>query len=335
MTVSRVVRGIGPVEEGTRLRVQAAIAAVGYVPNSAARGLRGTRTGMIGLIVPDMTNPFFTTLARGVETAARKEGIAMILANSDEHDTEEQRLVSLLISRQVDGLLVSPAKSGIEALRLCRSRGTPLVFVARRPKGSRADVVRSDAEGGAYQLGLHFAELGHVVTAAVAGPASVSSSEDRVIEFRRAMLEAGAPAPIVLHRSAFTIEAGRSMAIEAMKASPKPTAILAINNFLALGVIQGLHELGLSVPEDVAVAGFDELPAAWLPSPSMTSANQPAFELGEQAFRMLLDRQAHPDAPPRDLVLPADIVIRGSSEGGVPTGAPGRPALATAGIAPS
>ncbi len=317
MTVSRVVRGIGPVEEGTRHRVRKAIATVGYVPNSAARGLRGTRTGMIGLIVPDMTNPFFTTLARGVETAARKEGIAMILADSDEHDTEEQRLVGMLISRQVDGLLVSPAKSGMEAMRLCRARGTPLVFVARRPKGSRADVVRSDAEGGAYLLGRHFAELGHVVTAAVAGPASVTTSEDRVREFRRAMLEAGAPEPIVLHRSAFSVEAGRSMAIEAMRAEPRPTAMLAINNFLAIGALQGLNELGLSVPGDVAIAGIDELPTTWTPSPFITSANQPAFELGEQAFRMLLDRQAHPDAPPRDLVLPADIVIRGSSEGHV------------------
>jgi LacI family transcriptional regulator len=315
MTVSRVVRGLGPVEEGTRLRVREAIAAVGYVPNSAARGLRGTSTGMIGLIVPDMTNPFFTTLARGVETAARKAGIAMLLANSDEHDAEEQRLVAMLISRQVDGLLVSPAKAGLETLRLCRARGTPLVFVARRPKGSRADVVRSDAEGGAYRLGRHFAELGHTVTAAVAGPASVSSSEDRVREFRRAMLESGGSEPIVLHRSAFTVEAGRSMAIEAMRASPRPTAVLAINNFLAIGALQGLAQLGLSVPGDVAVAGFDEIPTSWMPSPFITSANQPAFALGEQALRVLLDRRAHPDAPPRDLVLPADIVIRGSSAG--------------------
>jgi LacI family transcriptional regulator len=313
MTVSRVVRGIGPVDEGTRQRVREAIASVGYVPNSAARGLRGTSTGMIGLIVPDMTNPFFTTLARGVETAARKEGIAMILANSDEHDTEEQRLVSMLISRQVDGLLISPAKAGIEALRLCRARGTPLVFVARRPKGSRADVVRADDEEGAYEIGEHFASLGHVHTAALAGPASVPSSEGRVAAFRRAMLEAGAPAPLVLHRPAFTIEAGRSMAVEAMRAAPRPTAIFAINNFLAMGLRQGLEELSVAVPDEVAIAGFDDFPPTWLESPFLTSANQPAFDLGVQAFAMLRDQQANPARPPKELLLPTELVIRRSS----------------------
>ena len=287
---------------------------MGYVPNSAARGLRGTRTGTIGLIVPDMTNPFYTTLAHGVETAARKAGITMILANSDEHDAEEQRLVGMLISKQVDGLLVAPARTGVNVMRLCRQRGIDLVFVARQPKeGGRADVVRADAEGGGYALGRHLVALGHVDSAVLAGPATVQGSEDRVGGFARALAEAGAPAPAVYRRPGFTVESGSAMAREAMRATPTPTAIFAANNFMAMGVLQALDEMGLRVPDDVSVVGFDDFPAAWLAFPFMTAAQQPAFELGRAALQMLLDRHAHPDRPPRELVLETELLIRRST----------------------
>lgn len=314
MTVSRVVRGTGLVGDATRSRVEEAIATVGYVPNSAARGLRGTRTGTIGLIVPDMTNPFYTTLAHGVETAARKAGITMILANSDEHDAEEQRLVGMLISKQVDGLLVAPARTGANVQRLCRQRGIDLVFVARQPKESgRADVVRADAEGGGYALGMHLAGLGHANTAILAGPVTVQGSEDRVSGFCRAMAEAEAPRPVVYRRAGFTVEGGAAAAREAMRAAPRPTALFAANNFMAMGALQALDEMGLHVPDDVSVVGFDDFPAAWLAFPFMTAAQQPAFELGVEALQMLLDRHAHPDRPPREQILATELLIRRST----------------------
>lgn len=314
MTVSRVVRGTGLVGESTRLRVERAIATVGYVPNSAARGLRGTRTGTIGLIVPDMTNPFYTTLAHGVETAARKAGVTMILANSDEHDAEEQRLASMLISKQVDGLLVTPARTGAEVMRLSRQRGVDLVFVARQPKDAgRFDVVRADVAGAGYALGQHLAGLGHIRTAVLAGPATVPGPADRVDGFKRAMADAGNPVPEVYRRPVYTLEAGAAMAREAMRVSPAPTALFAASNFMAMGAIQALDALGLRVPDDVSVVGFDDFPAAWLAFPFMTAAQQPAFELGYEAFSMLLERQANPDQPPRELILGTELVIRRST----------------------
>jgi LacI family transcriptional regulator len=313
MTVSRVVNGSGPVSAERRARVEQALRETGYAPNTLARNLRARRTDMVALVLPDMTNPFFTTLAQGVETAAREAGISLVLANTDEREEEEARLVPLLLGRQVDGLLVVPAGSGEATVRLCRERGIPLVVVDRRPTIPGADVVRADAEGGAAELGRLLAGLGHRDTAVLTGPASVPTADDRVAGFRRAITaEAGLAEPIVIH-GAFTIESGRAMAATAMARTPRPTALFAANNFIAIGAQHALADMGLRVPEDVALVGFDDLPAAMVPFPFLTVAAQPAMELGRRAVAVLLERLAHPDGPEQDVVLPTELLIRRSS----------------------
>jgi LacI family transcriptional regulator len=315
MTVSRVVNGSGPVSPALRARVELALAETGYMPNAVARNLRSKRTDTIALVLPDMTNPFFTTLARGVETAARAAGISLLLANSDEREDEEQRLVARLLQRQVDGLLFIAADTGTEAVRLCRDRGVPLVVVDRRLDAPGADVVRADAEGGALGLGRLLVGLGHRRIAVLSGPASVPTAADRVAGFTRAVVdEAGLPAPLVLH-GAFTIESGRVMARTAMGRTPRPTALFAVNNFIAIGVMHGLQELGVRVPQDVAVVGFDDLPPAMVIFPFLTVAAQPALEVGRESVVMLLDRLADPGREAREVVLPTEIVVRQSSGG--------------------
>ena len=317
MTVSRVVNGSGPVSDERRASVERALRETGYVPNTLARNLRARRTDMIALVLPDMTNPFFTTLAQGVETAAREAGISLILANTDEREDEEARLVPLMLGRQVDGLLVVPAGSGEATVRLCRERGVPLVVVDRRPTIPGADVVRADAEGGAYRLGRLLASLGHRHTAVLTGPATVPTSIDRVAGFRRAIVdEAGLPDPAVIH-GAFTIESGRSMAAAAVARTPFPTAVFAANNFIAIGAQHALAELGILVPEDVALVGFDDLPPAMVTFPFLTVAAQPAMEIGRRSVAVLLDRLAHPDGSPQEVVLPTELVIRRSSGGSI------------------
>jgi len=262
MTVSRVVNGSGPVSPEMRSRVEQALIETGYRPNTLARSLRARRTDTIALVLPDMTNPFFTTLAHGVETAAREAGITMILANSDERDDEEHRLVGALLQRQVDGLLVATAGTGVETIRLCREQGVHLVLVDRPPQGGGVDVVRADSEAGAHDLGRLLVGLGHREMAVLSGPEAVLTAVDRVRGFRRAVVAEGdLPEPLVLH-GAFSIESGRELAIAAMAHGPRPTALFAANNFIAIGVLHGLAELGLRVPEDVAVVGFDDLPEA-------------------------------------------------------------------------
>lgn len=315
MTVSRVVHGSPMVSAELRARVEAALAETGYLPNALARSLRAGRTGTIALLLPDMTNPFFTTLAQGVETAAREAGVTMFLANSDEDEEEERRLVRVLVQRQVDGLLIVPAGAGAASIRLCLERGVHVVLVDRRPASSDVDIVRADSEAGALELGRLLVGLGHRHTAVLSGPSSVPTAVDRVAGFRRALVdEAGLPEPLVVH-GAFTIEAGRAMATGVMGATPRPTAVFAANNFIAIGVLHALDELGLRCPEDVAVVGFDDLPEAMVTFPFLTVAAQPAFEEGRQAVAVLLARLADPARPPQEIVLPTRLVVRRSSGG--------------------
>jgi LacI family transcriptional regulator len=319
MTVSRVVNGSGEVSPKLRSRVEQALTETGYLPNTLARGLRARRTDTIALLLPDMTNPFFTTLAQGVETAARIAGISLLLANSDEREEEEGRLVPMLLQRQVDGLLVVPTGSGEETIRVCRDRNVPLVIVDRRPLVPGVDVVRADAEAGAFELGRLLVGLGHRRMTVLSGPASVLTAVDRVAGFARALADAGVSAPNVLH-GAFSIESGHALAMRAMEARPRPTALFAANNFLAIGTLHALDELGMRVPEDVALVGLDDLPAAMVTFPFLTVAAQPAVEMGRQSVAMLLGRLANPGLAPRELVLPTEVVIRRSSGG--PVGEP-------------
>jgi LacI family transcriptional regulator len=313
MTVSRVVNGTGSVSPERRARVEQALTETGYMPNTVARNLRAQRTDTIALVMPDMTNPFFTALAQGVETAAREAGISLLLANTDEREDEERRLVRVLLQRQADGLLIIPAGAGDESIRLCRAHDVPLVVVDRRPGAPDVDVVRADSEGGSHELGRLLVGLGHRRMAVLSGPASVPTAVDRAAGFSRALAEqAGLPAPIVRH-GAFSIDSGRDMALSVMAQEPRPTALFAVNNFIAIGVLHGLEELGLRVPEDVAVVGFDDLPRAMVTFPFLTVAAQPAPEIGRRSVAVLLDRLAHPDEPAHDLVLPTELVIRRSS----------------------
>jgi LacI family transcriptional regulator len=313
MTVSRVVNGSDAVSPMLRERVERALAETGYMPNALARSLRAQRTDTIALLLPDMTNPFFTTLAHGVESAAREAGLTMILANTDEREDEEQRLAQMLLQRQVDGILVVPAGRGAGTIRLCREHDVPCVVVDRRPDGTDSDVVRADAEAGAYSLGQLLAGLGHRCLAVLAGPAAVPTSEDRVAGFRRAVVEeAGLPEPLVIHGD-FTIESGRQMALRAAASTPRPTALFAANNFIAIGVLHALDELGLQVPEQLAVVAFDDLPEAMVTFPFLTVVVQPAIEIGRESVAMLLRRMTDPAGPPQHVVLPTTLVVRRSS----------------------
>ncbi len=315
MTVSRVVNGSDAVSPKLRQRVERALAETGYMPNTLARNLRARRTDTIALLLPDMTNPFFTTLAHGVEAAAREAGLTMILANSDEREDEEGRLAQMLLQRRVDGLLVVPAGRGAATIRLCREHEVPCVAVDRPPADDAVDVVRADAEGGAHELGRLLVGLGHRRIAILTGPATVRTAADRVAGFRRAVVdEAGLEEPLVIH-GAFTIESGREMGREAARMTPRPTAVFAANNFIAIGVLHALDELGLRVPEDLAVVGFDDLPEAMVTFPFLTVVAQPAFEIGREAVSVLLSRLSDPDSAPQRVVLPTKLVIRRSSGG--------------------
>ena len=320
MTVSRVVNGSGPVSPALRARVEQALAETGYMPNTLARNLRARRTDTIALLLPDMTNPFFTTLAQGVETAAREAGITLLLANSDEREDEERRLVPMLLQRQVDGLLVVPAGTGEETVRALPRPGRPAG--ARRPasagrgRGRRPGRLRGRvrSSSGALLVGL-----GHRHMAVLSGPADRPHGRRP----RRGLPQGGrgrgrAPGADRAARGLLDRERARRWRWPRWRRVPRPTALFAANNFIAIGVAARARRSSASrVPEDVAVVGFDDLPEAMVTFPFLTVVAQPAVEMGRRAVAVLLERLANPSGPAQDVVLPTELVIRRSSGGPV------------------
>ncbi len=321
MTVSRVVNGTGYTSSGTRTRVEAAIEELGYVPNALARQLRSKRTKTIALVVSDISNPFFTTVARGVEDYAMGHGFSVMYCNTDESEAEEEQYLLMLIERQVDGLLLVPARSSGESFRLLANHHMPVVVLDRRVAARNVDSVRCDSEAGAYALARHLLDLGHRRIAVLTGPRSISTSVDRVAGVRRALDEAGLSLPDELvHYGGYNFGKsnqadGHRMALEMLGASgERPTAIFCANNFIAFGAIRALREAGLRVPEETSVVAFDDLPEEWVSEPFLTVAAQPAYEIGQRAATLLLSQiDGHQEPTGQSVVLPFELIVRRSS----------------------
>jgi LacI family transcriptional regulator len=314
VTVSRVLNGAPNVNEATRARVHSAIAELGYVPNVVARSLRSRRTRSIALILPDITNPFWPTVARGVEDAAQRCGYTVLLCNSDENAEKQARYLEVVISQQVDGVLIAPADSDAGSLAPLRDRAIPTVVIDRRIDGWDADAVRGDSVGGAELLTRHLIELGHRRIAMLSGPAATSTSQDRLAGYQAALDAAGiAPDPDLVRFGEFRHGSGAEMAHAALALHPSPTAIFAANNAIALGAIQAVGECGLRVPQDVALVCFDDVsPSAQL-FPFLTVAEQPAYQMGLEAARLLFARLDDGAAHlPQLIILPTRMIVRHS-----------------------
>jgi LacI family transcriptional regulator len=314
ITVSRVLNNSGYASEETRARVEAAVAELGYVPNTLARGLRSKRTNTLALVVTDITNPYFTLIARGVEDTASNSGYTVIFCNTDESESEEEKYLRILVQKQVDGVLLVPACSNSQSLKFLHSNEIPFVLIDRRVPGTQADLVRSDSEQGAYNLTRHLIELGHKRIVTVTGPREVSTSLDRASGYQRAMKEADLADLAQVYYGSFTQDSGYQLTCTALMLNPRPTAFLGGNNFISIGIFKALRDAGFSVPDDMSVVGFDDLPASLLINPILTVAAQPAYQMGSQATDLLLKRIAHelPEAS-QEIILPTEMIVRHSS----------------------
>jgi LacI family transcriptional regulator len=315
MTVSRVLNNSGYVSEATRTKVEAAIAELGYVPNMLGPSLRFNQTNTLALVLTDITNPFWTTVARGVEDAAQEKGYSVILCNTDESIQKQSQYLTMLLKRRIDGILFVPADNKSEPVRLIQEQRVDVVLLDRNVPDVPVDSVRGDSFGGAYQLAQHLVELGHKHIAVLSGPKTISTSLDRVAGFRQAMEEVGLNHNLDnVYWGSFSQNMGCEIAEQALKAIPRPTAFLAVNNFIANSALQTFSQAGLRVPEDVSLVSFDDIPAIINPVPFLTVAVQPAYEMGYQATQLLLARLLKKG--PKDyqeIILPTKIFIRQSS----------------------
>ncbi len=315
ITVSRVINRSASVRGETRARVEAAIAELGYLPNVLARGLRSKRTHTLALVLTDITNPFWTTVARGVEDAASERGFNVILCNTDESEVEQENYLNTLLQKQVDGFLLVPARSTRDPVVSIRRQAVPVVVMDRRVPCADIDVVRCDSEGGAYQLVKHLLNLGHRRIAILNGPEAVSTAADRTAGYYRALSETGSEIKAeYIYHGEFTLISGYEMAQKALGVEPPPTALFAANNFIAIGALRAVRDAGLRVPEDIALVGFDDLPSELVVEPFLTVAAQPAYEMGHRATELLLarlDGEVQRDA--EEIVLPTQLIVRRSS----------------------
>lgn len=313
-TVSRVINDSGYVSVQTRERVEQAIAELGYRPNRLARGLRSKQTQTIGLVLSDITNPFWTTVARGVEDAASRAGFSVILCNTDESEAKQAQYLRLLLEKQVDGFVLVPATTGVDSFSPVYERDVSFVVLDRKVPIS-VDTVRCDSVGGARELVTYLLGLGHRRIAVLSGSSDVSTATDRVEGYRCALMEAGVEIDesLILYR-AFTHDAGYEMTMQVLRMSPPPTALFAVNNFIAIGALRALKDVGLQVPKDMSVVGFDDLPPRLIMQPSLTVVVQPAYEMGQQATELLLERLSG-NAPEacREIILPTELIIRSSA----------------------
>ncbi len=314
VTVSRVMNGAPNVNPATRAKVEQAIAELGYLPSTVARSLRSKRTRSLALLLPDITNTFWTTVARGVEDTAQTLGYTVFVCNTDEDCQKQQRYLELAVSQRVDGVLIAPCQRDAAALRLLRERGVPTVVIDRRIEGWDVDTVHGDSVGGARALVQHLIALGHRRIAVISGPATTSTAEDRVAGYRQAFAEAGLPVDdSLIRRGAFRACAGEELARSLLAEAAGLTAVFAANNAIALGAIDAVTATGRRIPQDIAVVAFDDFVDASHLFPFLTVAVQPAYELGCEAARLLLERLAGTSsAPPQHIVLPCRLVVRHS-----------------------
>jgi len=315
-TVSHVINGTRHVAPETAERVQRAMEELDYYPNAVAQSLRTRTTHAIGVVVSDITNPFFATLVRGAEDAALEAGYSIVVCNSDETLEKENRYVQVLRRRRVDGMLLAPVGGGENpAIWKLARQGVPFVFVDRRAPGVEADAVLSDNVGGAYLATKHLLERGHERIGIVLGIPGATTSEERLAGYRRALEEAGIPlAEELVVWGGYRVEGGRRATAELLSLTPPPTAIFSTNNLMTVGTLQELFARGVRIPDQIAVVGFDDLEWAEMANPSLTAVAQRPYEIGRWALEILLERLGNPGGKERQEVrVPVELKIRSST----------------------
>lgn len=306
-TVSRALNGKSTVDPALAARVRAAADELGYHPNGLARNLRRQETAVLALIISDVENPFFTSIARGFEDTAQTAGYSVVLCNSDENPEKERRYIDVALQERVAGVVLSPtdACSSIERLR---QGGTPVVAVDRPL--TECDQVLVDSRLAARGATEHLINAGYPRIACVTGPAGVRTADDRLTGYRDALEAAGRELRLE-RRAEYRASGGRQATEDLLGESPG--ALLVANSAMAIGVLQALGEAGLRPGRDVGVVAFDDVPWATLVDPPLTVVAQPAYDIGAEAARLLLARIGELARPVAATILDTRLIKRGST----------------------
>jgi LacI family transcriptional regulator len=316
-TVSHVINQTRHVSDQTRQRVLAIMEEMDYQPNRLARSLRNRRTHTFGVLLPNSANPFFAQVLLGIETECYDHEYNVILGNANDEPQRELAYLEILLSKQVDGVLLVSTGAYGEALDLLTSRKAPVVMVDRSPgegyESFQIDTVfTQNAEGGRMAT-EYLLNLGHTRVGCISGPSLLTSSASRVTGYHSALSQAGLPADSSLVITGdFQHESGYRACQQLLALPEPPTALFVCNDLMAVGAISAIHDAGMLVPNDISVIGFDDIPLASFTFPRLTTISQPAQDLGRLAARLLVERIQNPQAPAQHHRLPVRLIERDS-----------------------
>ena len=312
----RVLGNYGYYSDSTKKKVLDAAKAISYTPNVIARSLRTRVTKTIGVLISDITTFFWTTLVRGIQDKAGKEGFSVILCNSDEDSKNEQLYLSTLFERSVDGLIVSPTPHNHSYLKKLSRGMVPIVLVDRRVKGLRVPTIKTDNQAGAYEAASHLISLGHDRIAIITGIQGVETSDERFAGYRQALREKGIPLRKTLIKEGnFQKDQAFSATKEFLRMKRPPSAIFVCNEPMVSGCILALKDSGLRIPEDIAVIGFDDPIWASYTDPPLTTVSQPSYTMGILAFDYILAQISNKRKDSKyleDIILKPTLVVRES-----------------------
>lgn len=314
-TVSHVLNDTARVREPLRKRVLEAVRNTGYQPSQLARGLRRDKTNILAMIIPDILNPFFPGVVRGAEDVAFSNGYRLVLCNTDNDHGKEVMHLNALRTYLPSGLIVIPSDfSDLTAqTESYRRAGSAVVCIDRLPRNWDGDSVTINNAEGAANATSYLIGLGHRHLAAITGPLHLTNSQDRLKGFKRAIRQAGLEiAQNYLQETTFDRAGGYAKAKLLLKMIPRPTAILACNDMIALGALLAIREAGLRCPDDISLIGFDGLDLTETTTPQLSSVYQSSYQLGATAAQLALDRVEKKTGPVRHIILKTELRIRDS-----------------------
>lgn len=316
-TVSRALCKPETVKPETRKKVQVAIQELNYKPNMLARQFRTNETKTIMVVVPDIANPFFSRVLRGIESVAHKKGYQVLLGDTSNNIDQEQRYLEILKQRLADGMILLTARMDKDSL-LEISQDYPVVLACEYIEGSDIPIVSIDNISSARKVTEHLIKLGHTRIAHITGPTNVILSRDRFKGYKQA-LETNdlSYEDVLVQEGDFTYESGFNQMSKLLALNNRPSAVFAANDEMAIGAIKAVKLQGLKVPEDIAIVGFDNIKVSSIFEPALTTISQPKFEMGNVAMELLLKILDGQEVKRKQFVLADELIIRESCGGKV------------------
>jgi LacI family repressor for deo operon, udp, cdd, tsx, nupC, and nupG len=329
-TVSRTLATPQQVSSEMRRKVLRAIRQSGYVPNLLARNLRRLESRTTLVLVPDIANPFFAEIIRGIEEVAHRNSYSVILGDTQRRARRERAYSEMLLSRQADGLILLTGR--VPALLARKPHASPIVIACERIDGLVLPTVVIDNQRSARVATEHLIGLGHRRIGFITGPPGNVLTRDRLTGYRAALAAAAIPVdPALIIAGDFSVASGIAASRHLLGLASRPTALVASNDEMALGAVQAVKQAALRVPGDLSVVGFDDIRFAAVCDPPLTTISQPRQQIGRSAMTMLLARLGNPHADPEQIVLPTELVVRAST---APPGATVTPSRRPASVLP-